>query len=389
MLEVSGEWEGEIVDEKLVSAQDLVKHFNLPFKKGDKVNFRLHSSVKTKDLASGKLRFADRRQFAPIISGVYKGSMFTIRYYERKRKRTGKKNNGVVYTPLRLAFLGEEMIFDTDREFEKTVFMFLYSSCADSPLRAKRAQKHWEFFRPDQEAAEKLVGFENHEALRLRVMELKDDEAMYIAKAIQMMKGLLSAKVKLTSPAISKLALVDVAMKNPQGLKNALDSLQIEAAATIIRAQEEDQILLRSEKGGRTWVWHEDQGGTIILKVGSKAGNPVHKLIEHLTSSLEGLSEFKAKLNKETPNLTELPVNESNDDSSIEEMEPDELFKLAVSIGAIGYHPDEQKVYLKNENGQFVGNALKANVGPDWESELAEGLPRAATGKLRKHLVEQ
>ena len=404
MIEITGEWKNEVVENKLVSAQELVDTFELPFKKGDRIHLRLHSSVKTFDMATKKDRFAEERMFKPLINGRYNGGSFILRYYEQKLNLQ-RKTEKVRYLPVRLRYKGDETIWDTKRNFELAVFMYLSTMCADSPLRNRKSQKHWEYYEPSVEAEADLKAIERNESLRLRVMGMSDEEVLYTARAIKQLRGMLPSNVKLDTPALSRLALVNVSMNNPGPLHTALNSVQIEAAAIILEAQEKELISMVNEKGARIWLWSEELGGTILYKIPTKTGSPLHKLIEHLTSTAQGLVDFKNKV-KNGVNITEeraeilrgIETDEPEEDAGtssdnevdkLDEMSPGELIDLSLSLGITMFHPEERKFYLTNDRGQITGNALKANLDKaDWKMQLAGNFPKVALNKLRKHIKE-
>jgi hypothetical protein len=402
MIEITGEWKGEVVEEKLVSAQELVDTFKLPFKKGDRIHFRLHSSVKTFDIATKRDRYAEERMFKPLINGRYNGGSFIMRYYEQKLNLQ-RKSEKVRYLPVRLRYKGDETIWDTQRNFELAVFMYLSTMCADSPLRNRRSQKHWEYYEPNVEAEANLKAIERTEALRLRVMEMTDDEVLYTALAIKQLRGMIPSNVKLDTPALARLALVNISMNNPAPLHTALNSVQIEAAAVILEAQDKNMIAMVNEKGARIWIWSEELGGTVLHKIPTKTGSPLHKLIEHLTSTAQGLVDFKNKvkngadivekrdeiLKQTAPPETDEEGESEDDLSDIDEMSPGALIDLAMSLGVALFHPEERKFYLTNEKGQITGRALKSNLDQtDWKTQLAGDFPKNSLGKLKKHIKE-
>lgn len=388
MLEVTGTLKGKIYKEEIVTAEYLMEAFGLDFLKGkEKVTFKLNEdnpNVVKKNKADGKLRFPASFGFTTFINGFYEGANLQIRYY------TSKVNNGPnlkpKYTPNRLRMNGKAKPLNTTQDKEEALFWLLFPHCKDSPLHDPR--RHPAVYLLDDVEKTAKVKMEK-EALELKlrtsILGLPDDLAVQIALGIKLGRYSIPPE-EAENPVSAKVALIELAKRDPGGLQDAMSSKPVMIDGAIVLAKKRGLIhIAPGANQKKAWYYADSLGGERIIPLPSK-GNPNKELAKYL-STREAWMNFQeitgiGKKEGEAPEVAEeLPAFEMNEDAKV--------IQEGIDNRCVVLHPKENKVYIMEPSGHLQDRALLIiKDRKTWKEELLSRANSMIAGRVRKRLEE-
>lgn len=132
MLLLSGFVNNEMYENKIVSASRVNELFELGLDLSQPIEF---TSLKEKSRPVGtiiNIPTSDSRSLNALVSGAYKGSQVTLRFYQNVFDNP--IGQGKTYTPTRIVMRGDAALFAAE-EAEKAVCVYMNVYCEKSPLR--------------------------------------------------------------------------------------------------------------------------------------------------------------------------------------------------------------------------------------------------------------
>lgn len=379
MFIITGRFNGETVEDKLVSADELIDYFKLPIKGKQRAAFRLdEESPGIIAVRGGRKSFAHMRTVQCLINGIGPdGNSYTIQYYRTKTNRPATKNTPgyTDYQPKKLPFKGREASFDLVRQKEEAVLFCLTPMNGDSPFN-NNSLSHFRFYDREAVAQSRLNEGMLYETVRDLILHGDDDKIMRIAKGIKIGRLMIPANETRTAVE-AKVALIEMAKKHTKAVAAAINDDSTFTRGLVNDAVESHVIKLISAGGNaRAWVWSE--GGTQIMRV-SKQQNPREALYDHV-SIPENFAQFRSRVDmlkgiggQDAPAQVEANLDD-----------PVQLINAAIESKVITFNPEESKVYILNERRQIDGRAIgKIEDGANWKSEAANFSP-PQLGRIKK-----
>ena len=249
MLKFTGPLNGEIVENKIISANELQKAFDL--KVNENTYFRMTGIKQTE--------FGERRpegvRFQPVISGFLNGEHYVIRYYKIERPRQGQETK---YTPERLILDEKEKGYSVKEDKELVVFMMLSPACEQSPFRTAKSVTLYSIV--DIEALTK-VSLEKEIAtvdLTNQILtETNGVKLMSIAKGIEIMNEKIQSHLTMSADA-AKVQLALLQKKYPEQFAAAYTDFITEARGYARYLVDEKKVILVDG------VWKTQNGKKVV-----------------------------------------------------------------------------------------------------------------------------
>lgn len=384
MLEITGFFNNELVQEKMITADQAIQEYNLPINGQSKLVFRLNEDnphVVAVNKADGKPRWPTKFGLDTTFSGMYNGSPVTIRYYETKDVRDKNKPR---YFPREITIEGIQQSFRLPDQKEMAVYVMLYGLCANSPLRNKNITPAYKLYDRVKNANASIEANMQFAALMETIMKTPDDMVCYIAHAARV-KGRKVSSDDAREPATARLGLLELARYAPGELQKAFYSRDVQILGAVMHARAKGKISMKSRAGKHIWSYSDDHNREVFAEL-AESVRPAEELAKFLHGPKEW-GEFITKVGGGGPapgveDATEL------ESVSLEEMDPVNLVRLAVDAQVIALARDESKVYTMNSKGQFDDRALMVVKGEldDWKSELAQNMSQIVRNRIIKKL---
>lgn len=395
MIAITGFINNVIEEDKLVSAQDVVKMFDLPFQIGDKVRFRVLPKHIKKD-RRGQKRLATRRLLPTLIEGVYKNNQYSIRYYATKVNRPATQHTGAftTYLPRNIELSGEVTDFDTVVDSEIAVMLMLHYKCKNGPFFNNQVDAEYEYVDTEAEAKKALEKeLYTQEALDFFKKSKDTEKIMRVAKGfIVPGTGAGVNRSLLDSDVETRMAMIDMAKKFPNQVAAALVDPVVLTRGAIHVAIDDGLIKLVHQAGGTgTYKWSD---GTEITKVKSISG-ALDSLLKYVLSP-DIHDVFFSHLNKNGVISDIQELGEQLKDAGkgeaaevkVDLTNPVELLKGAIEFKHIILDTSDMKVRYLNDQGEIQKSFPLGLVSTvtDWEEELAENIKSntQVMGRLRK-----
>jgi hypothetical protein len=177
MFTITGIWKGELADNKMVTAKELIEEYKIPYDKTRKViEFELNTkspSIATKK-PDGSLQVSRGRSILCLVEGTINGETCQLRYYTRKIRRPG--DTADTYTPTKVEFTGRKLLIDTEKQLEELVLYALSTQCETSPFRKKNEGFSYSIVDAKGRAENSLKEELRTTALRDKVLHHMSDE---------------------------------------------------------------------------------------------------------------------------------------------------------------------------------------------------------------------
>lgn len=212
MLKFTGPLDGQIVENKIISANDLAKMFNLKVK--ESTYFRMTGIVQTP--------FGERRpekvSFMPVVSGYLNGENYVIRYYKRETPRVNQETK---YSPERLFMDQKEQGYSASEDKELVVFMMLSTQCEQSPFKTAKSKPLYRIVDVDAITTQKLEDVTKSNDLTNQILAEKDEvKLISIAKGIEVMGEKIQSHLT-TNIDGAKVQLILLQKKYPEQFESA------------------------------------------------------------------------------------------------------------------------------------------------------------------------
>jgi len=367
MISVTGTFKGLSVRDKIVSVNELIEHFGIPFTQTSKIQYALNlksGKVATKDLATGKMRFSERRNLTPIAQGSYKGESMELRYF-KSRTPDPKNINGYRHNPRRIVYTGN--VFNVS-DLEVAIILYLMPGCKESPFRNPRSGFEWHLYSAETAAQTRLAVEEEYAKVRELVLMAEDDMALRWAKAASHLFQAFSMN-ETNSPAIAKAALLDVARQKPSIIQDVTERQSSKAIGLVLWAQDKGHIQMSRDASGRyAWFFSKELGGSQIVSV--PAGKPT---LDVLVTHAQDPDVYAAIGRTITGQEIKLDTDE-------------DVIKAGIDKGVVRLHPTDGKIYIFTNN-QFQDRALKIPEDPaKWKDELRASPSKTVISRIKSAL---
>lgn len=379
MLRITGLYQGESVEDKLVSADELIKFFELPIS-GETAVFELDKGspgVITVNQADGQERFGNRT-IQCTVQGMYQGNSYFIRYYDTAVRNPN--TDDMVYTPKKIRFNGKQKAFDLRMEKEQAVLFALSKMCGDSPFHTTRDVSHYRLVNFQARAAANLRYQQMYQEVRNAILNDSDQKSMRIAKAIRV-KGEQVSYDQTFTGVEAKAGLLALATRYPVQFAEAYNSPQT-LIAGIAREAIDNKKIRAKIIGAGNHMWMYNDSGMEICRVPPGMDN-FTALVTHISDP--GIFQAFANM---------VGANDAIDSSAkvgeyVANVAADNLVDQAINKGVVVYDSQANKVYL-GSNFQFDPDSralLSLKDGENWREAL-HSLGQVQMNRLKKALEE-
>jgi hypothetical protein len=381
MLVISGTVKGNTYDEQVISAENLLKLFNidLPAKRNGEVQF---NTVKKKfNSFIGK----------PEFSGIYEGKQIKVRYFE---SRIGSKDNPK-YLPTHLPEVAPPAFtLNMQRDSDFVAFMILTPHCEDSPIKNRVAVKRWRLHKPELEASKKV----NYSEKVRQAFDLidKTDENVLRRKA----KGMYG-RADIIDMGIKevKALFTDDIMASPESFLNKFLDEKTSITGIVHDAFEHGLFTHLTAGAAVVIKWgHNIQGGVEIARIpkGTDVKEYMAEYVLKNTSIIHILQEWynKSDLKKTIAAFDgdakiQSLINEEWTEETINGLKDTQALELAITKEVIAFNYKEKAVnYIVD--GSPESKDYKIKDASNWKDEFLNEYiyphPNAAK-KLRRMLV--
>lgn len=375
-FELTGNFKGQMVQNHLVSAQDLIEMFNIPLRSDDKVLvFTLHKSAIGLNVADNQPKNAVLRGISCVISGVHNGEGFMIRYYKTRNIKPNQTTAQVLYnyTPKRVFWKGKTTLIDPASDFDLAVFLYLYPKNEQSPIRNPRSPVE---IRYDNIAERVKAKRENQSLLASLFSRIPGENGLKILRiakglSIQTPNGLVSisssdlfGNTMDEQIEAARVAVFELAQKYPTDVAAALDSDEVLIRGMLYQAIDDSKIVYQPIAGGYGgWFWYDTNEE--IVKVAP--GQDSRKVLVSYVMNPSNYEEMSSRLSGS-------PVAIDKEDKTIVE----DAFASGILVLA-----EDNKVYLKVE-GETQKRALYVPDNPDeWIQELSKNLNNISKNRIK------
>lgn len=259
MFEITGELNGELVDNKRISPKQLIEKFNLPIPyEGENASVRFELIGKAVKEKNGQKRHAVSRQMNPLIQATYNGETYFIRYYKSKVQNPGK-DGGFRYFPNRVKMNGRVETYNIPDNLEEAVLICLNPSCEDSPFHNHRKPADYKVVNLQERAQAQFEKARANEEARQFLLKTNDEEKiMYIAKGLVFPGGRVISDTLLGSPIEARMALLEETKSHPTLVMKAITDPVVLVRGMMRRAVEQGFVMPQKAGAGRTqWRWKD------------------------------------------------------------------------------------------------------------------------------------
>lgn len=389
MFELTGFFNGEYVEEKVVGARQLIDHFNLEMLKGKQrlvVELDANAAGTYSRNRSVNNNHAVQRMLHPLISGSYNGDQYFIRYYKTKVPRTDRGITSFNYSPKRVSFRGSSEVIDLtgpDADIERAVFLALSPSTAMSPFHARGNSPMYVFVDREKDMESALMREQVIDNVTSMILEEKSGVRLQrIVKGLVLPGNVRLASTKSESGDAARLALLSLARKQPGVVIEAFNDDGVYATGVAFHAIDSGLIKVINLGGGRqAWRWISD--GTEILKI--DPGVAPRYALEQWIRQPANYAKFSSRVGGvEEPDESQVLT----DDKTFDDLSERDLIELAYEHKMVFLDRKKNKVYQLDDNGQVSNKALVILKGePDgWMDEAANNLSSPAGRSLVKEL---
>jgi len=294
MFAITGVWKGELADNKMVTAKDLIEEFKIPYdKKRRIIEFELNTknpSIATKK-PGGKLQVSKGRSILCLIEGTVNGETCQLRYYTRKIRRPG--DTADTYFPTKLEFRGRKKLIDSEKDLEELVLFALSNQCETSPFRKSTNSFAYSIVDAQGRAEASIKDAAVTSALRDKVLNhMSDEHIIAFAKGYRS-RNRFTLPIQHDASAIEcRVAVVEQIEKDRAWVQSALESPGMLLSGLVRDAMDQGKIKSSNVGGGKiSWDYTD---GTHIGMVDAKLPG-TDGLVEHLITSGK-TEEFKQKI---------------------------------------------------------------------------------------------
>lgn len=275
MFTFTGVLNGEAVEEKTVSADQLIELFEL----NKVVDFKQTALFELDQSGIKTLNYAYNEQtrqnsssspkfVSPVINGVYQGQSCTIRYYTSSSVKQTQNGSIKSYIPLRMMFKGSSIGIDPASKKDEVVFWCLYKGTNVSPLRdrfsGRSIFKYVDRNLRTRQEYDKAMGLQS---VATAIFDMNPQMAIYIAKGIVVKQEAIS-RDQCTSDSAAKVALINLLNKYQDDfikVFNSPETYQIGVAHEFI-----DKGQISYKPVGETTVFFYTDNGEEIITIASE-----------------------------------------------------------------------------------------------------------------------
>lgn len=386
MFELTGYFNGEYVEEKVVGARQLIEHFNLEMLKDKKrlvVELDANAAGTYSRNRSVNNNHAVQRMLHPLITGSYNGDQYFIRYYKTKVPRTDRGVTSFNYSPKRVSFRGSSEVIDLqgpDADLERAVFLSLCPSTSMSPFHSRGNSPMYLFKDREKDMETALMREQIIDNVTSMILEEKSGQRLQrIAKGITLPGNVRLDSTKTESGDAARLALLNLARKNPALVIDSFNDDGVYATGVAFHAIDSGLIKVVNLGGGRqAWRW-TDTGGE-VLKIDPGVA-PRYALEQWIKQP----ANFAAFINRTGSDKEDVNAPAGVD---FDDLSDRDLIELAYEHKMVFLDRKKNRVYQLDGNGQVSNKALVVLKGePDgWMDEAANNLNSPVGKSLIKEL---
>jgi hypothetical protein len=362
MFEFTGNWKGSMVQDKLVSGQELLEEYKLPFPENKRI-VRFQLNLSNKMVASkkeGRVQVSPGRSILCKIQGVHNGQTVLIRYFENKLVREGSTTP--IYTPAKVQWRKKQMIVNLDKDFEIAVLLALRPECKTSPFRRANKGYIYQILDVEKQASEELNAAKTDIALQYKIMhELSDDFVVAFAKGYTTKNKWGLGLSSEASADEARAALVKQAKLDPHRMNAQLSSNSALLNGAVRDAL--DKGVIRNEDVGNNvfnWTWSD---GTEIARVEKPGTDP---LVEALILDGNDRAFFKRMNLHKT--MEDYDKQEINTPSTVKSEKHPVDFAVAEGLITFDYKASKVVSLERIVNGVQIcseGKTVRANIPKD------------------------
>jgi hypothetical protein len=385
MLEITGYINGETLQNKLVSADELAKLFGVTVP--EKLTIEANKNSKKTD-RYGNVRSSVGVNLNTSILGTFQGNEVQILYYTRKPYKDGIPNP----QPKRMRVQLPNSVIDSTRQKEIAVFTMLHPKCEDSPIKSNRVTTRYKIKNRAKEAqAEIQRRLLIRETENKILLEKNEDLLRRIALGIRVNRQSIGGAQNMTMDEL-KAALLNLFEKNPYDFANAYSDVTVKIKGLIQEAKMANVIKLQKRGNIAQWIYTENEEEIVNV-----SGKDKDLALMHFLSDAGNFEQHYPRLEAGIKNqrvdknaLAAIMARggTTSETLSIENMTAEELFRYAKDANKIMFYPEEMRVALMDDG--IPGNTLlKIDKITRWETELIEKLKegKITFSKLRKHCL--
>jgi hypothetical protein len=383
MLEFTGKLGDEMVVGKIVTAKELIKQFNIKFRKDGNSFFKMEGRTIKPDPLNGGFKYAKAIRTPTVIQGFHNGVSYEIRKYKNK----SPIGNGMFrYTPGKIDGFGGVKMTYTAQMIEMAVWYYLFPLCKESPFRQDGREYMYTFYDPIKEG-EISLEFAKETARVLDEIFKKDDaEIMVIARGLRV-RGEIVTPARDDTAALVKLKLSQLLQKYPKDFMESWKLGETAFRGTVLSFLDSGLIEVSTDAGGQFLKFNETVGGEQITRVmGAKSARDElylygisHKDPHEFVRDCKAL-ELEYKQGKAASRVGNFKLGKTIQKEDDKRMSVDnistfnliEVVNKAQELDVIYLDRATQKVYILTKEDEIdeKGLVIKVQNNASWKSEL-------------------
>lgn len=378
MLIISGNVNGEIFEEKVVTNKFVMDKFGVPPIKGAAV-FRVTSSSHVKrNRGDGRVLVTPGKKVTPAFTVSTPEGQFTLRYAETKQLAKG--GIGHVYTPKKVQMLsGDDSFSVTDQNIDLYVWLYLHPYNKVSPFERSSIYTYWD---PIADAKKGMDAVQAEIDLIMEMSGMNSSDLRLRAAGMHYRARVGGSVATITIPGATSSPIEVVRVNLMQALKRDgkafIDAWNSTESSVLGIARMAEQLgIIEQKPVGQNivWAYSHEYGGAKIVSVRNDA-DPQQMLISELTAryndyipNLRNLISLSAP---STPEATKpLPETAPKKDAVL--LVDDMTLAQVIESGndtIIAYDRSSQSVWTLDKNGELETNLLSCAF-PEWKASAA------------------
>lgn len=372
MLKFTGLLKGEMVENKAVSAKQLMEEFGIELPKTLVV-----SRAQTGKDRMGQIKGGNVVSAPTNISGRHNGDTFFLRYYTSEIR---KGKDEYTYLPKKLK-ITQTKVIDTTKEADVALFLFLHSWCKSGTNDSRFPRLN--IVDKAAESRAKMAAQKALADLKIRILNDADEEKILrIVRGFEF-NGQRISTTQASDVATARLALLDMAGKLPAQVSAAMDDSGTAVRGIAGLAIDRGDVVLAVGK----WNYKD---GTSLCEIKPNQ-EPEAALAEYIMDN-ERLATFLTKIHKAAVREIKVEIKPENLAPRVKEEPKDievdslELLELALEKGVAYHDIAEGKLFLIKDG---VKQPVPAATGVNTIEELrgkAKGFSPQIIGRLKSVL---
>jgi len=345
---------------KKTTATELINQFNIPIPKKKSAILELHDSQVRKDYVNGGIKFSiEKRVFANFKATDPNSHEDLEIAISSKSPQMDKKTEAVTYFPRKVAFEGNRMRVDLNKNLEKYVYFYLNPACADSPFAGREVK--WKVFNSEK-TAQKANAYDEALTEALAYIKICDFEELK-NKA----KGMNVNTYEMSQAEIKK-AMIDLAKANPSDFLFKITDNTIEWRGQIKDAIDTGIFETKVINGMPRWFWGKGEKAGQEICIIDKGQDHFEFLLAKITENFEVVYNQLSTLQKKTATNEKIQKQLASVQEDAESPTKEMVVKL-ISRSLIVYERAEKKAYYA-KNDELGEEICPITDSKEWANEL-------------------